>query len=72
MFTFKLHIYLSGTLLWQAAANAGILLRVVTVMTVLLTANYKFKAMSKTVMTATTLNRIPAFAAACHNFVPET
>ena len=27
--------------------------------------------MSNTVITAMTPNRIPAFAAACHNFVPE-
>ena len=35
--------YVSGTKLWQAAANAGILLSVVAVMTVLLIAAYKFK-----------------------------
>ena len=35
--------YVSGTKLWQAAANAGILLSVVAVMTVLLIAAYKYK-----------------------------
>ena len=39
----KIFFYVSGTKLWQAAANAGILLSVVAVMTVLLIAAYKFK-----------------------------
>ena len=39
----NIFFYVSGTKLWQAAANAGILLSVVAVMTVLLIAAYKYK-----------------------------